>query len=67
MISSKVRKSIYPFRVETGDGGERTIQDIYITELGNVMISVFDEKKKVTVNYPCGKIWDFLPRKIKIR
>lgn len=70
-MESTIRKSIFPFEVEVEDEyrmpGKKSIKDIYITELGYVMVSVFNEEKKVTVNYICGELKDILPQKIKIK
>ena len=63
-----IRKETHPFLVAVeGEPGPNRIEDIYVTELGFVMISIFNEDKKVTVNYICGEIEDFLPEKIKIK
>jgi hypothetical protein len=62
-----IRKETHPFLVAVeGESGPNRIEDIYITELGFVMVSVFNEDKKVTVNYICGEIKDFLPDRIKV-
>jgi hypothetical protein len=42
-------------------------KDIYVTELGNIMISVYNVDESKTVNYFCGKIWNILPDGIKIK
>lgn len=57
---------IFPVEIE-GEFGSTLLNDIYISELGFVMISIFDENKKITVNYICGEIKDFLPKKVKIK
>ena len=63
-----IRRETHPFPVVVeGESGPNRIEDIYITELGFVMVSIFNEDKKVTVNYICGEIKDFLPEKIKIK
>lgn len=66
-----IRKSIFPFEVEIEEDfitpGKNMIKDIYITELGYVMVSVFNMEKKVTVNYICGELKDILPGRIKIK
>ena len=63
-----IRKETHSFLVAVeGEPGPNRIEDIYVTELGFVMISIFNEDKKVTVNYICGEIEDFLPEKIKIK
>jgi len=63
-----IRKETHPFLVAVeGEPGPNRIEDIYVTELGFVMISIFNEDKKVTVNYICGEIEDFLPEKIIIK
>jgi hypothetical protein len=44
-------------------GGENhTIHDIWISELGMVMVSVYDETRKVTVNYNVQRIENILPK-----
>ena len=63
-----IRRETHPFLVAVeGESGPYRIEDIYITGLGFVMISIFNEDKGVTVNYICGEIEDFLPEKIKIK
>ena len=63
-----IRRETHPFLVAVeGELGPNRIEDIYITGLGFVMISIFNEDKGVTVNYICGEIEDFLPEKIKIK
>ena len=63
-----IRRETQPFFVDVdGDSSSNKIVDIYITELGFVMISVFNEDKKVTVNYICKNIQDILPEKIKLK
>ncbi len=63
-----IRRETHPFLVAVeGESGPNRIEDIYITGLGFVMISIFNEDKKVTVNYICGEIEDFLPDRIKIK
>jgi len=63
-----IRKETHPFLVAVeGESGPNRIEDIYITGLGFVMISIFNEDKKVTVNYICGEIKDFLPERIKLK
>jgi hypothetical protein len=63
-----IRRDTQPFFVDVdGESGPNKIVDIYITELGFVMISVFNEDKKVTVNYICKNIQDILPEKIKLK
>ena len=63
-----IRRETQPFLVAVeGESGPNRLNDIYVTELGFVMISIFNEDKKVTVNYICGEIEDFLPEKIKIK
>ena len=56
----------FPVVVE-GDQGSNRIEDIYITELGYVMVSIFNEDKKVYVNYICKEIKEILPEKIQIK
>ena len=63
-----IRRETHPFLVAVeGESGPNRIEDIYITGLGFVMISIFNEDKGVAVNYICGEIEDFLPGKIKIK
>jgi hypothetical protein len=63
-----IRRETHPFLVAVeGESGPNRIEDIYITGLGFVMISIFNVDKGVTVNYICGEIEDFLPEKIKIK
>jgi hypothetical protein len=66
-----IRRTVCPFDVEIQDDlihtGKNTIKDIYITELGYVMISVFNEDRKVYVNYICKELKDILPEKIKLK
>jgi hypothetical protein len=63
-----IRRETHPFLVAVeGESGPNRIEDIYITGLGFVMISIFNEDKGVTVNYICGEIKDFLPDRIKIK
>jgi len=64
----KIRRETHPFLVAVeGEPGPNRIEDIYITGLGFVMISIYNEDKKVTVNYICGEIKDFLPERIKLK
>lgn len=68
MEHRSIRKGVFKFPVEVeGDSSKNRIEDIYITELGYVMVSVFNQEKKVYVNYICGEIKDILPKKIKIK
>ena len=68
MEHRSIRREVCKFPVEVeGDSRSNRIEDIYITELGFVMVSIFNEDKKVTVNYICGEIEEFLPEKIKIK
>ena len=66
-----IRRGVCPFEVELEDDtihtGKNTIKDIYITELGYVMVSVYNEDRKVTVNYICKELKEILPSKIKIK
>ena len=63
-----IRRETHPFLVAVeGEQGPNRIVDIYVTELGFVMASIFNEEKKVYVNYICGEIEDILPEKIKIK
>ena len=62
-----IRKDTHIFRVKVdGSGDPHIIKDIYITEPGNIMVSVYNEKKKTCINYRVSKIQDLLPDKIKI-
>ena len=68
MEHKSIRREIFKFPVEVeGDSSKNRIEDIYITELGYVMVSIFNEEKKVWVNYICGEIKDILPPKIKLK
>lgn len=68
MGHNSIRKDVFKFPVEVeGDLSPNRIEDIYITELGYVMVSVFNLEKKVRVNYICKDIKDILPNKIKIK
>ena len=62
-----IRKDTNIFKVKV-DGSEdpHIIKDIYITEPGNIMVSVYNEKKKVCTNYTVSKIQEVLPDTIKI-
>lgn len=71
MKKSIYRRDVFPFEVELQNDethkGRNFISDIYITELGLVMVSIFNEERKVWVNYRCGEIRDILPEKIKLK
>lgn len=68
MGNTLIRKEVCKFPVEVdGDLGPNRIEDIYITELGYVMVSVFNLEKKVYVNYICEDIKNILPQKIRIK
>lgn len=68
MERRSIRKSVCKFPVEVeGDSSPNRIEDIYITELGYVMVSIFNLEKKVYVNYICGEIKNILPGKIKLK
>lgn len=71
MKESIIRREVFPFEVELEDDctptAENIIKDIYITELGYVMISVYNKDRKVTVNYICKELKEILPSKIKIK
>lgn len=68
MEHRSIRREVSKFPVEVeGDSGPNRVEDIYITELGYVMISIHNTEKKVYVNYICGEIKDILPKKIKLR
>lgn len=62
-----IRKDTHIFKVKV-DGSEdpHIIKDIYITEPGCILVSVYNEKRKVCTNYTVGLIQDILPEKIKI-
>ena len=61
------RKDTHIFKVEVGENEPpQIIKDSYITEIGCIMISLYDEKRKVCTNYPVSKIQEVLPDKIKI-
>ena len=68
MEHRSIRREVSKFPVEVeGDAGPNRIEDIYVTELGYVMVSIYNTEKKVYVNYICGEIKDILPKKIKLR
>ncbi len=68
MEHRSIRREVCKFPVEVeGDAGSNRIEDIYISELGYVMISIYNSEKKVHVNYICGEIKDILPGKIKLK
>ena len=68
MEHKSIRKNVCKFPVEVeGDTGSNRIEDIYITELGYVMVSIYNLEKKVYVNYICGEIGNILPVKIKLK
>lgn len=68
MQRSIIRREVFPFEVQVEDTFEKTtIKDIYITELGYVMISIYNEDRKVTVNYICRELKDILPSKIVLK
>lgn len=68
MGNTLIRKKVCKFPVEVdGDLGPNRIEDIYITELGYVMVSVFNLEKKVYVNYICEDVKNILPQKIRIK
>ena len=67
MEHSSIRREIHKFPVGVeGDAGPNRLEDIYVTELGYVMVSIYNTEKKVYVNYICGEIKDILPEKIKL-
>jgi hypothetical protein len=46
-----IRREVSKFPVEVeGDSGPNRVEDIYITELGYVMVSIYNAEKKVYVN-----------------
>lgn len=68
MEQRSIRKEVFKFPVEVeGDPSKNRIEDIYITELGYVMVSIFNVEKKVYVNYICGEIKNILPSKVKLK
>jgi hypothetical protein len=68
MEHKSIRREVSKFSVEVeGDPGPNRIEDIYITELGYVMISIYNKKRGIYVNYICGEIKDILPEKIKLK
>ena len=68
MEHGSIRREVSKFPVEVeGDSGPNRIEDIYITELGYVMISIYNKEKKVSVNYICGEVKDILPEKVKLK
>ena len=48
-------KNIVNSEVDTPDG-KATLTEIYVTELGYIMVKLFYKKKKVFVNYKIGEI-----------
>ena len=70
MQSLVIRRDVCPFEVSIEGGNEdekNIIKDIYITELGLVMIAIYNEEKKITVNYVCSNLKDILPDKISLK
>jgi hypothetical protein len=71
MKNNVIRREVHPFEVNIpGDSvhtGKNTIRDIYITEIGYVMVSVYNEDRGVYVNYICKELKDILPKKIEIK
>ena len=68
MEHRSIRRSVCKFPVEVeGDSGPNRIEDIYITELGYVMVSIFNLEKKVYVNYICGEIKTSYPEKLNLK
>jgi hypothetical protein len=68
MEHKPIRKGTFKFPVDVeGDSDSNRIEDIYLTELGYVMVSIFNENKKVYVNYICKDIKEILPSRIKIK
>ena len=62
-----IRKDTHIFKVKVDESeNPHIIKDIYITEIGCIMISVYDDKKQVCTNYTVSKIQEILPDKIKI-
>ena len=62
-----IRKDTHIFRVKVDESEDtHIIKDIYITETGNIMVSVYNEKKGICINYSVSKIQDLLPEEIKI-
>ena len=61
------RKDTHIFKVKVDKNEDsHIIRDIYITEPGNIMLSVYNERRMVTTNYTIAKIQDLLPEEIKI-
>lgn len=61
------RKDTHIFKVKVDKNEDpHIIRDIYITEPGNIMLSVYNERRMVTTNYRIAKIQDLLPEEIKI-
>jgi hypothetical protein len=68
MEHSSIRREVHKFPVEVeGDAGPNRLEDIYVTELGYVMVSIYNSEKKVYVNYICEEIGNILPTKIKLK
>jgi hypothetical protein len=67
-MGRSIRRETFKFPVDVArDLDPNQIEDIYITELGFVMVSIYNTNRKVYVNYICGKIEDILPANIKIK
>ena len=67
MTLDPIRKSSFPLEVTIEKSEGNLLKDIYVTELGHVMISVYNKNKKVTINYSCGGIERFLPEGVEIK
>lgn len=62
-----IRKDTHIFKVKVEENEDpQIIKDIYITETGSIMVSVYNEKKKICINYGVSEIQDILPETIKI-
>lgn len=67
-MDRSIRRETFKFPVDVaGELDSNRIEDIYITELGFVMVCIYNPNRKVYVNYTCGKIEDILPARIKIK
>ncbi len=68
MEHTPIRKNVFKFPVDVeGDAGLNRIEDIYISDLGYVMISIYNLENKVTVNYICSEIKNILPEKLNLK
>lgn len=67
-MDRSIRRETFKFPVDVaGESDPNRIEDIYLTELGFIMVCVYNPIRKVYVNHICGKIGDILPARIKIK